>query len=527
MDAVYVNAAGDVGIGTTTPTWDVNIHRASGSSYEHFTTTSTGTTTADGLVVGTEGTGLCYVWNYESGNLILGTNNQTMVVLDSADAVKIGAGYSWSGKLDVYRLGVTTPEVSLSTDAHGGNATFSDEEANTTVLISADGNGTGGLVHVSKDATYYADEGIDLNGSWSGTEQPALRVMGTERSANFFMGNSGTTSVQLPVDAIGGTEILDEPGVARNENTVAIPLTGGVDVLTSRSITVPSAGYVLALGTCAVLAEHTSTVTSTCRIAVSSTTALPIGQNVWFQVPDAAPTGNYYGIVTVHDLFEVAAAATYTYYFLADEGGGDVNTDSAILTLAYFPTAYGTVELTERGGDDDAQGLPLTPTDIAAEQTEARDFHLARIDRELAEIRAEVEAMKAEPGAQAVPAVAPARSAPEDGLEAACDGPVGLGRIAGGQPPSSRPATCPRASTRWLPRGRSRRSEAEPYPERRRTRACVLHMVSSGRDATTSPSASHSLSNPLPPMRTSVTGPAGTFPLMAVPSPDSKCVVSV
>jgi hypothetical protein len=41
---------------------------------------------------------------------------------------------------------------------------------------------------------------------------------------------------------------------------------------------------------------------------------------------------------------------------------------------------------------------PLTEAEIAAEQVEAQAFHLARIERELAEVRAAVEALRAEPG---------------------------------------------------------------------------------------------------------------------------------
>jgi hypothetical protein len=410
VDAVYVEADGDVGMGTTAPVWDVHVHRTSGNAYGHFTTATTGTGPTDGLVVGAEAAGAGYLWNYEDANLVFGTNDQTMVVLDAADAVKVGNSYSWSGRLDVYRLGVTPPQVVLNTDAYGGNATFSDEAGNTTVLASADNSGTGGMLHVSRDATYNVDEGIDLNGNWAGAEQPALRVLGTDRMAGFYMGNSANASVQLPADAIGDTEVLDEPGVARNENLASFALTGGVDIITSRSVTVPAAGYVLAVGKCNILLTHYSGTATAAYVGLSSTTSIPAAQQTFVQLPPLASNGTYAHVVACSEIFEVGAAGTYTFYFLADESSGSGSVDTAVLTLAYFPTAYGTVALAGREGDDDAEGRPLTPADIAAEQSEAREFNLARIEGELAEIRAEVEAMKAEAGTQAAPAVASPRA---------------------------------------------------------------------------------------------------------------------
>ena len=73
------------------------------------------------------------------------------------------------------------------------------------------------------------------------------------------------------------------------------------------------------------------------------------------------------------------------------------------LSLAYFPTTYSSVDpplLGREGavrGEEPEPGEGLTAAEIAAEQAEAQAFHLARIERELAEIQAEVEAMKEEP----------------------------------------------------------------------------------------------------------------------------------
>lgn len=69
------------------------------------------------------------------------------------------------------------------------------------------------------------------------------------------------------------------------------------------------------------------------------------------------------------------------------------------LTLVYIPTAYGTVSETlagvgeaGEGGTAPAQSL----ADIEAERQESIAFNTARIDRELEELRSQVERMKRE-----------------------------------------------------------------------------------------------------------------------------------
>jgi hypothetical protein len=422
-DVVYVNAAGDVGIGTTTPTRDLQVHKSS-ESYEEFTTTASGATANDGLVVGVRSDLVTYVWSYESASLVLGAGGQSMVAVDPSNAVEIGNSYTWSGKLDVYRVGVTTPEIVSTTDAAGGKTTYYDEAANAAVLVSADDSGTGGLIHVSKNATYNADQGIDLNGNWAGLEEPALRVLGTARSAVFSMNATGNSSVILPADAIGSTEMLNEPGVARNQNLTLLDLSGSTQVVTSRTITVPAAGYVLALGTCNFAVIHTYGTVSIAYIGLSSTTSLPAAQSQYQQVWSSVPNGTFYFVVSSHELFTVASAGTYTFYYLANEDAGSWGVDTAVLTLAYFPTAYGTVTPAGREDDADAEGQPLTPADIAVEQSEAREFNLARVESELAEIRTQLEAMKAEPGARAQAVGEPAPSRPQDQRKAASEGPT-------------------------------------------------------------------------------------------------------
>ena len=141
-------------------------------------------------------------------------------------------------------------------DSDGGQFELTDEAGNRAVLFGADSHGTGGRLQIQRDATYSADKGIDLNGNWASSEEPALRVMGSPRSANFRMDLSGNDSVQLPLDAIYDQEILDEPGVASDELSGSLGLTSSYAAICARSINVPASGYVLALAKCQIRAVH-------------------------------------------------------------------------------------------------------------------------------------------------------------------------------------------------------------------------------------------------------------------------------
>ncbi len=107
--------------------------------------------------------------------------------------------------------------------------------------------------------------------------------------------------------------------------------------------------------------------------------------------------------VSVQWLFPVSAG-TNTFYFLGDLLGGTWRVNSRNLTLAYFPTAYGTVSRTVAAPPSNPEqrtaepGHALTEADIAAERAESEAFNNARIERELAEMEAKIAELRASMG---------------------------------------------------------------------------------------------------------------------------------
>lgn len=210
-------------------------------------------------------------------------------------------------------------------------------------------------------------------------------------STKFWMADGvGDASANFLTGAVTRTEIGDEPGVASNTLGVSsIVLGGGVEVLLSRSIVVPNSGYVLVIASAFAYAAHTNGTPSSAIFGVSdASSSFPANQDVDFYFSSTASSGTRYLPITVHGLFYVPSAGTYTYYFLANETGGYIGAGDLQLTVVYFPTAYGTVlaTLTDGSGRTIEEGEErgaMTEAEIAAERAESKAANDARIAGEI------------------------------------------------------------------------------------------------------------------------------------------------
>lgn len=346
----------------------------------------------DGLGAGTAGI------RVQGGQekLILGAGSAEVLSVESSGDVSIGSDVQ-TGQLKVYQNGSTMPTFEMVNGIYGGEFHTYEENGTMFAALEPDYDGTGAYFYLRRSGS---STGFRIDGNLNGTENPQVLILGSARSAVFDMSQLGNPSVQLPTGAIGAAEIMDEPGVASQTYTgTSIFLTGGIDVLLSRSITAPAVGYVLVIGTINAWASHTSGTTSYADFGLSDNSGtFPANQTVTLELPSIANSGFYGFPVTVHGLFSVAAGM-HTFYILGNEGGGDIRAYDMQLSLLYIPTAYGTVSPTLAGGpsagrEDDATGSPLTAADIAAERAESEAFNTARIERELAEMRARLEALE-------------------------------------------------------------------------------------------------------------------------------------
>lgn len=159
----------------------------------------------------------------------------------------------------------------------------------------------------------------------------------------------GDGSVVLPAASISATELESEPGIASasRDGTTSVGLNGLIATpILTRALNAPTAGYVIA----------------TCHVYTGARAGLGTSYSTWINLETSSATPaspdasillqpNEYGWLSWTKVFQVPAGST-TFYLLGQ--GFEVNASpslstqtsarEAILTLQFFPTAYGFVQ---------------------------------------------------------------------------------------------------------------------------------------------------------------------------------------
>jgi hypothetical protein len=401
VDAVYVDSAGDVGIGVTNPSNRVQIHRpAAMANYLQFTDIATGTTSIDGFEVGTNGSGYALLNQQENLSLDFYTNDTFRGRFDADGTFELGNS-SYDGRLEVWANGSAFPTVVAYDHTDGGAIELKDNAGITHTILEPDVSGGGAGFFMVTNGTPF--EGVWIEGN-EGDGEAVLVVSGAASYTEFDASLSGNDSVQLPQDAINDYEILDEPGAGSDTGYpgVALDLTGNIDVMASAAITAPSDGYALVIGSLQANLTHTETLVTYADFGVSNVSdAFSDSQELPAEISSAAPSGSYGFPVTSHAIFPVSAGSN-TFYFLGDEGGGTVTVNDVHLSVVFIPSAYGTIEdptppaMASRSSEDvPATAMPLTAADIEVERARSEADYRARVDAELSEMEAQIAEIRA------------------------------------------------------------------------------------------------------------------------------------
>lgn len=229
--------------------------------------------------------------------------------VSSGSDVGLGAGgFAVFGTLGSLNIGIDNNEIMARQGANAARLALNVEGGDVTISQS---NSSGKL-------------GI-------GTAVPTGRLHVADATG-------GDGSVVLPNDAISAPEIDDEPGVASNLNAGTLTLNSSVKTLTSRTITVPADGYVIA----------------------SAFTSLESGVSPGFyngflsieDVPTSLGTSDVSMILpavekqvaSITKVFSVNAGAN-AFYFRGRTVSSSfpLSASRSRLTLLYVPTSYGAV----------------------------------------------------------------------------------------------------------------------------------------------------------------------------------------
>lgn len=142
----------------------------------------------------------------------------------------------------------------------------------------------------------------------------------------------------------GASGIDDEAGVAGANSSTTTSLTSSMTTLESSGIVAPSAGYVVAIGSCELLASHSLGTGDSAQIGVSDAPGQfeATGAMV-HKLPSGTASGEYATTITTQAIFPVSVGSN-VFYLTGQELAGSYNVGNRQLSLIFFPTTYGTVE---------------------------------------------------------------------------------------------------------------------------------------------------------------------------------------
>lgn len=325
--------------------------------------------------------------------------NATGAALQVDGAIRAGNPAS-HGVFQIFQAGTAGRVIQLyNLSGQGGSIRLFSEAGDTIAFLEADGNGTGALFRLQGNGGFLdwdADTGAGPNtgGRFS--------ITGPASGLVFDTALTGDGSFVVPGSSIGSAEVIDEPGVASENRPTGALLTASIATVTSRSITVPGPGFVIAWASCSMAVQRASDANGLLTIGLSDqpNTFLNSQQMVLQMPPSQLTFGQYNFPGSAHAVFPIAGAGTYTYYFNGRASGfGNPQLFDSTITLLYVPTGYGLVSpalLAPDGGYDisDLSAPTLSREQIHAEQLAEQRRALDELRAEQARLRKELESIR-------------------------------------------------------------------------------------------------------------------------------------
>ncbi len=238
-------------------------------------------------------------------------------------------------------------------------------------------------------------------GSQSGfvSDGGLLELNNDDGSPNIILhaGSTGDAAVVVPNSSISALEIGDEPGIASNTDATA-NITGAVVNISLRTINVPTAGYVVAIASGSFDLAHSNGTISQSEVWVTEVNGGGAAgkPQATFITSGNAPGGSYGAPFCVQGTFAVPAGVT-TFYLRGTQvvGSGITQVQQSVLTLMFFPSAYGTVIAFSPENDPNqpefmktgADGEEMSGEEFASKRLE---YEVAQLKQQLAEIRAKM-----------------------------------------------------------------------------------------------------------------------------------------
>jgi hypothetical protein len=236
----------------------------------------------------------------------------------------------------------STGGVALFTEAHTGVNAVSVVKGGFSVLL-----GSLSSMTLPFDIPYWLE--IEVAGG-GGPLTPRVRLTPAPYAlmAKTVL-NGAISSAKVADNSLVAADQVDEPGVAFLEGETVDNLYSTPISMAGRTITVPAAGYVVAIANATINITHSAGTVDEALISVSTSSGTHNTANQrTVRLSNLFSDGGTYRFgVHVQEVFIVASAGSYNYYIIGSAPSGVVSSPEHSMILLYVPTAYGGISSPE------------------------------------------------------------------------------------------------------------------------------------------------------------------------------------
>jgi hypothetical protein len=234
-----------------------------------------------------------------------------------------------------------------------------------------------------------------------GTSNPTakLHVNGTGTIGGNLTVSGTLTADDFANNSIGRNDIIDEVGIASAPEGTSTSIGTSYSALRSRELTVPTAGYILALAIGSVGMDHDVSGSNDVFFGLSDSSTNVDGNPSEVFLGSTVPAGIYGIPVSCQHVFYAPAAGTYTYYLVAKRNSdNDAWLQSYSLELLFIPTVYSSKDGQSMTADEELLSQAIDRAEPGQTENQRRDAATAgsSLKPDVGKIATRVEQLTAE-----------------------------------------------------------------------------------------------------------------------------------